>query len=398
VPVTVGADANASQPDWAGQSPEEHAAVLALRGDLEEARAASALLLAADPVNAKALLVATCVELELGNLGMADAFAARMSRLQPAPEEAPVLASLVRRRRNMPAEAMRDAIIAAWNDAGKPTIARALLPDIVLSAGIHRAIFTPEPGAVERLSQGDAFLVQAVLYADSSDSDKARAGAQASALGMHPERNSLILNLRVLSELPEGVARSRVVAALLAARPDDGLFVVMAAMEGTAENQALSLHEISRLESAARVARFGFTKVELVQMQNELRGFTNKVDPAHADLLARTIVGSSITGLSPPRRAILWFAHRVAATNGADRARAAAVAMSIGARVAQIPLELDRMLGLMLQGEGAKMANDQAAVAAVAELKRNAEEEMNKATPPRLYAWPLPSLYSAEWQ
>jgi hypothetical protein len=410
VPAMSGADATAQQAcpvrplGLESQEPAHRAAILAARGELQSARGSVGRLLEQDPVNAKALLVGACVELELGNPDAAGAFAARMGRLKPIPGEVPILVALVGRRRTVPAEPMREALMAAWNETGRIGIADPLFPSVVEMALTGDALFTPRLGALGRLPRRDAFLVEGALYPfrgvrGSTGEEAGSRMAEAEFLAMHPDSNPFLLNLGLYGA---GSGRSwtiQVARAILAARPDDGVASIMAIMAGKGDDAPLSVEEISRLEVAVRAPRFGFTKAELTQFQDEVRPVAAVVDPVAADLLARGIVNLAV---SPTRTILFNLSRRIAATTGDHRARAAALAKLVGTRAAVGASLLEQMLGLVLLGQWSEMTGDPEAVASVKGLKLKQEEKMEALRPHDLHldSWPLASLFrpSPGWE
>ena len=377
----------------AGGGDAQKAAALEAWGDLAGARAEVEAALATDPRDAAALFVAACVELEEGKLEAAAARTRALAQVWGGPRPR-VLLALVERRRERPAESLRDALAPAWKLAGKPDLSGEELPGVdedlwwdPRTAGLERPLAEAEPGL--------RFLFGPV--------DAAAQKADALAAALHPEENPVSLNHELLDffrrsegalDAEDAAAVARVGRALVAADPGNGYWELAAWSAAGPGGAPLGAADLERLEHAAAQPRFELPRAALV---GELRELAHRIDPERAACragMAGLQLGAPYIALQMRSKASTW-----AGRDGARRKqRAAKVTMAIGRRLAGSRTFLERLVGLTLVEQGARLTGN-------ARLQRTAKAEAAAArdwyqrameASKRAGAWPF-SAMCREW-
>lgn len=341
----------------AGGGDAHRAAMLEAWGDLGAARAEVEAALAKDPKDPTALLVAACVELEGGKLEAAEARTRELAAVWDGPQPK-VLLALVQRRRERPAESLRDALAPAWKAAGRPDVGAKPLPGIDELWAATPEELTPEPRAA--MTPGERFLFGPIGIS--------RRAPDAVAASVHPEENSRTLNHELLgfyfrSEGPPdaeaAVAVERVGRALVSSDPANGYWELAAWSAAAPGDAPLALSDLDRLERAASRPGFEFPRALLLV---ELRELARRFDPEHGACRA----GLAGLGLGAP---LIALQMRVKATtwSGPDGARrkqrVAKVTMAIGRELAGSRTFLERLVGFTLVVHGARLTGDSRIVA-----------------------------------
>jgi hypothetical protein len=221
-----------------GPTAGERAALLQLRGETAAALAAADAILVKDPGDPGALFVAACAAVESGDLEHASTYTARLEQRRRDPHAA-VLHSLIERRRGQEEKrSLREALVVAWKDVGRPNLGA----DPILRPSESWGVLLPEldRDSRARLTAGERFIFDNGKPATSAAFVEAAIRAAAEA-----EKNPAVVNLEVLGALTpfadvaevdprvasDAAARaSRIVAS---ADPDNG-YMALAGLLATA--------------------------------------------------------------------------------------------------------------------------------------------------------------------
>lgn len=370
------------------------AAQLEAWGELAAARAEVEAALARDPKDPTALLVAACVELEEGDLPAAEARTRALAAAGPRPQ-AKVLRALIERRRRLPGEPLRDALAPAWNAAGRPDLQASALPGVDESLWLGSPAPRTDGGPHEQRTPGESLLF--------GGWDPAKRRAEALAAAVHPEQNAAVVNQEILAALHAGegprdaeaeAAILRVGEALAGVAPDNGYWEYIAWLGSGGGVAPLSAEDLDRLTGLAARPRFELPRADLLR---ELRSLAARFDPEHASCLAGMAnlrMGPALVALQRRAEATSWDGP-----GGAERkARTAAVLVTIGRRLAASRTYLERMIGVGMVLQGAKLAGDRSASArAEREAKRErSRHQRATAAAKKAGTWPFSSL-CADW-
>lgn len=367
--------------------PTDEAERLSLIGDLPGARSSAEHILARDPADGPALLLAACVALRQGDLAAADGYARRLARLDPVPAEAPVLTALVARRRVKPAEPIHEALGAAWREAGSPEPKRQLLRDTMARALDGGAIFGIDRKALAKLPPGEAWLVE---EATGGAGPIFAEGARVKELERSAGKNGFLVNLVLLGR-PTRQDVSGLLRALAAARPDDGAIALAIALQGGPGPSApYSPAELAKLEAAANAPRFGLSAAEWRQLEEGFAAQAATAVKRGHRWLARMAAVNGAIGLSIP---CTLARDRADATTGPARERAARALLRMGRRFGESPLRLDQGMGILLESWATTALEDGPAIAAAQEKRlRWAAESDAQLWALGSWSWPLSSL------
>lgn len=375
----------------AGGGDAQKAATLEAWGDLAGARKEVEAALATDPTDAAALFVAACLELEAGDPEAAEARAMELANARPV-DHVKVLLTLARRQRNVPDDSLRDAVVLAWKLAGKPDLSGEELPG--LDESLWFDLRTPERGLAEA-EPGVRFLFGPL--------DGPRRKADAFVASLHPEQNPVSLNHELLDffhrsegalDAEEAAAVARLGRALVAAEPGNGYWELAAWSAAGPGDAPLVPPDLERLEHAAAQPRFELPRAALM---GELRELARRFDPEHAACragMAGLQLGTPYLALQMRLKATTW-----AGRDGAKRKqRAGRVAMAIGRRLAASRTFLERLVGLSLVEQGARLTGDTRGIARAEAESKAARDWYHRAmdASKRAGRWPF-SAMCREW-
>lgn len=382
-----------------GQPRPELAFRLGLRGDLADASAEAARVLAASPKDPIALLVAGCVAIERNELDRATAIAAKLEAAG-SPRGA-VLRRLAERRRSSPREPMAIALAEAWRAAGAPDLAKDL------PRSVSRAWSPEDPllptlaaDAVAALTPAERLALQSwpesgVRPPGDWAAQRERSIAAASAAREYPLWVDLLLIRRVRgSERDPADLRARAVdaervfaEAASALDPQNGYYGLISVVAGADEAHAAPLApaELDALEAAIAAPRFVWPR-EL--LRDQLAARLRALDPAYGELRAALLYRRPV----PLESAALQ--RRVEATVDAGaRARAGRVLAGVARRLAQSTYLFDRAVGGGLDEAAAKLSGDENVLAQARSRGEALWERQRRmlGALERLGAWPLVS-------
>ncbi|ACL63741.1 hypothetical protein A2cp1_0384 [Anaeromyxobacter dehalogenans 2CP-1] len=337
----------------------ERAALLQFRGDAAAALSAADTILAKDPQDARALFVAACAAVEAGDLDRASVYTGRLEQHGRDPHVV-VLKRLIERRRERKDEPLREALVLAWRDTGRPDLSgNRILRESESWGQLVPKIDRPVRA---RLTAGERFMFDGIGSATSAAYVKAAIRAAADA-----EKQPVVVNLDVLGALTpfaaikgiDAQAASRAAAhvgrVVVAAEPDNGymeLASLLAAAPGTVPFNA---DDLSAIERALGKPRFEYPREGSL---TQLRQLAAHFDPGHAELRA----WSAALGASVPLFR-LW--QRAEAVKDPElRVRAGRVLQAVGLRLREAGTALEKSLSFALEVKGAELRGDAAAVEA----------------------------------
>jgi len=371
------------------------AAVLQLRGDHAAARAEAERVLADRPHDADALLVAACAAIEQRDLDAAANSAGGLATLSPHDPRAPVLTSLVGRRRAQPSEPMLASLAGARRAAGRPDLSEASFP-----GGKElwaRAFPAPTADALGTMRSGQRLLLEPRSIGDDRS-------ALAVEVARAPAGEPLVVLLQALSVLrlregsppPDPDLVSDLGRAVTAADPDNGLLALAAWLVRAPALAPLTPADAEPLARFAAMPRFEHPAGRLAR---ELVETARSVDPAAASLPARR------TDLVLPLTAVN-LASRVAATRVASPppepdAPLAAALTAIARRLEAAPTHLERLLSTLLAVNAAALGGaGESRTPELTQRLRSARDAAATADAPvqrvALASWPLAFLWR-EW-
>jgi hypothetical protein len=303
---------------------------------------------------------------------------------------------------------MEDALAEAWKAAGRPDLSTAgvlarIREGIPAGADLLPSV---DPGAIRRLSPGDAFFLGPLVHPlglgwperkvprgelSSLLATNARwaelRSRDALAFARTPDSNPMGLNLCAYRALGDPEARRRVGASLLRSLPGDGSVRLALAVDDTSPDAALTSAELDAVEAAA--ASPGFAWPYRAAFRDVLTA-ARKVDPAHAELLARVAFAYCL----PPSLSPVTLARRAETTKDpALRARAGRAADAVGQRLAASGSMLDRMMGFVLRGSAAASLGDPGRDAMLTEAEVWRQRLGAAGESAAIQFWPLPSIW-----
>ena len=378
-----------------GPTAAEHAALLQVRGDTAAARVSADTILGKHPGDAGALFVAACAALEGGELDIASEYTARLERGRSLPQAA-VLKRLVERRRSSPDEPLRDALVAAWKEAGRPDLSAEPLLRAIESWGPLLPPFDPKVRS--RLTASERFIFDTGRPA-TTPAAYMKAASLASA---EVEQNPVAVNLEILAALapPADVgevdsssaaqaAAAHVGRIVVAADLDNGYLPLAAILASAPGNAPLDSDEVAAIERALQRPRFEYTRDQALKQFRELAA---RIDPRHGELRA----WSAAMGGSIPLYRLWMRAEHV--EDGELRVRAGRVLQEVGERFHNAGTALEYALSVMLAQKGAELAGDAAAVeAARVEVTRWSEwRQSAERARKRMGNWPFAAMWR-EW-
>jgi hypothetical protein len=363
----------------------DRAAALAARGETAQARS---LLASSDSVSPRALFVLTCIELEDGRLGAALRAVTRLRSFELSGPEVLVLAKLVDERRRSPHAAWTDAVVTAWNAAGRPR----RTGETCLAPATRQPALSPE--IVARLRGRPDGLLIAFAEAEGDTT-----GLVESALVVAADSSQTLavqlVALEILSsgKVPElkrpqahAVAR-RLLARMSSTDADNGYFAAGVVL-GVPENDAtpLSAFEVVGLENAAKTPVFD---LPIRPLFVAFRDAYLSADPGQASPMA---FAKAVGAL--PLDIHIAFSKRVAATVAPElRARAITALGSAGARLGSGRSLLARMIGISLQTKAAELRGDTVGVDADAAVRKQLLTMVASMSELTLCGWPIPSFW-----
>jgi hypothetical protein len=376
-----------------GPTAAERAALLQLRGEATAALAAADAILAKDPGDRGALFVAACAAIESGDLDRASTYTTRLEQRQRDPHVA-VLRKLIERRRGRTLEPLREDVILAWKEAGRPDLGAK--PMLHASESWGELLPKIDREARARLTSGERFMFENGNPATSSAYVEAAIRAAADA-----EKNPTVVNLEVLGALTPfaevaGVDRraasdaaahaGRIVAS---ADPHNGYMALAALLAAAPGDVPFSAADLAVIEGALQKPRFEYPRDESLA---QLREVAARVDPPHGNLRA----WSAALGNSVPLFRV-W--QRAEAVKEAElRVRAGRVLQQIGARLRVAGAMLDKNLSFALEVKGAVLRGDATAVeAAKADQARWWQlQQAGEVARKRMGNWPFAAAWR-EW-
>lgn len=346
------------------------AAQLEAWGDLAEAQAEVDAALARDPRDVTARFVAACLAIERGDLAAAEARAAELSAAKVP--QGKVLRALVARRREVPGEALRDALAPAWKAAGRPDLEKAAVEGIDDALWIDAPLVSLDEPLLRTLGPGER-----VVFGPGSLEERR---GDAVAASKEPGRNPVAVNHEVLdllrprraepeAEIAEAIAR--VGGALAGVDPENGYWDLVAWLASADGGAPLTAADLDRLEKVAARPRLVFPRAQLV---GELERVAARFDPEHAACrahLAGLRMGANLAALSGRAEATRWDGPDGAAL----KARTAKVLLRLGRGLGESRTYLERMLGLLLESRGAALSG---APEVVADVRRRGEDERSR--------------------
>ena len=351
-------------------------------GDAEGALRAAEGLVAAQPTDTTARLLAASAAIEAGRLGQAREHLRAVERHDRVPPRTAVLRALLDRRVREPSGAMMEALAAAWNEAGRPDLREDGSP-LAWTPSAHtwtrelkaseRLLFRMPQGADERL---------AVAIAASREGKEAGSVAHWQVLGAlaHQECPG--------DPAPLNAAVERSFAIVKAAEPQNGyseLAVLVARCP-----RVLGAPELDRLEAAVRRQRFEYPRA---QAFDELLRLARGITPAPEQR---------------PAAVSAWLALDVGAFRlaslGEDqpdprlRRRVGRVKEQVGLRLARGSAWLERLVGVSLAQRGAKLVGDEAHLAEVSAKVEEQRAEYQAWSVPygQMGVWPFAAAWR-EW-
>jgi hypothetical protein len=356
------------------------AALLQFLGDAPGALRAAEHLLAETPDDAGARLLGCTAAIEAGELDRGSELLAPLERRVPPPPRAGVLRQLLARRRRDPSEPMGHALALAWSAAGRPDLsADASLPDVTATAIVPVLSGLPSP-----LTPGERFLFTSAPVPPALALEASRDAAD----------NPFVVNLALLSGLamrrcPADPAERRrmvgpVAEAAARAAPGNGYVVLLGWLAGCPAR--LDARAVSRLESLAALPRF---EVPRARAFREIQALAER---SFASPRIRAI--STWLGLDAPLVRLPPLAEGL--RDPALRRRAGAAIERIGRRTAEGTAWLDRLVGLTVSEEGARLVGDPGRLAAAEARARagRARYHAARALEQRVGSWP----FAAGWR
>lgn len=348
-----------------GPTPAERAALLQLRGDTAAALAAAGAILVKDPGDRGALFVAACAAIEFGDLDRASTYTTRLEQRLRDPHAA-VMRKLIERRRGRKDEPLREAVVLAWKEAGRPDLGAK--PMLRASESWGALLPRIDREARARLTAGERFMFDNGNPATSSAYVVAAIGAAADA-----EKNPVVVNLEVLGALTPfaevaGVDRraasdaaahaGRIVAS---ADQNNGYMALAALLAAAPGDRPFSTADLAVMEGALQKPRFEYPRDESLA---QLREVAIRIDPRHGSLRAWS---AALGGSVPLFR--IW--QRAEAVKDPElRARAGHAVQKVGARFRGAGATLEKALSVALEVKGAELRGDPTALAAAKEAQK----------------------------
>ncbi|WP_223639737.1 hypothetical protein [Corallococcus sp. EGB] len=360
-------------------------------GELVLALTELAVVLEEAPQHLGALKVQTCVLMELGALDEAARTVARLRALAPEQPEIVVLAELVEQRRQVLAPGWREALIEAWNRAGRPDLRDANgfpepLPD--LKSFVDK---------VWERSQSMEVRFTAALADKASDAQQQWLAAHVSEL----EDRDLLLAAHDYFRSRSGedaLAEVRHQAREVVRRKLDALPSETGASEGplllllgeSSQEAPLTREDIQALERIAALPHFRRTSLAHAGAAAKRRLESTGITPRPSLLFQAAAVSLSLD-------ATLHLKKRVEATkerlSTEERIRLGQVLFALGERTVAGSALVDHFAGLNQMQQGAELMDDKAKLAQVARDYEHARAMLQAVSSlPRGESWPLPSV------
>jgi hypothetical protein len=376
-----------------GPTAAESAALLQLRGETAAALAAADAILVKDPGDPAALFVAACAAIESGDLDRASSYAARLEQRQHD-SHAAVLKRLVARRLLANDTPLREALVSAWKDAGRPDLGATPLLRASESWGPLLPKLDREARA--QLTAGERFVFDNGNLATSSAFVEAAIRAAAEA-----EKNPVVVNLEILGALTPyddiaGVdpraasdAAARAGRVVASADPDNGYMALAGLLAAAPGRDAFSANDLAAIEVALQKPRFEYPRDQSLA---QLRAAARRLDPKHGDLRAWSV---ALGGTVPLFR--VW--QRAGAVKDTElRARAGRVIQQVGARFRGAGPTLEKSLSFALEVKGAELQDDATAVEAAKAGQASwwQLQQAGESARKRMGTWPFAAAWR-EW-
>jgi hypothetical protein len=369
-----------------GEQVADRAAELARRGETVQAR--RLLVSASDAGSPGALFVLASIELEEGNLEAVSRTLARLRTLDPQAPEGLVLSKLLDARHRAPQEAWTDALISAWNEAGRP---RQSGPAWLAPTGPPSRL---DPAIIAGLGDtSDALLVR---FAEALGESAQLVGSALSVAD--GAEQPFAVQLAALAVLSNGklaepkraqahAAARRILAQLSRAHPDNGYLCAGVVLGVPTDSTApLSAADVASLEGAVKQPVFDLS---IRPIFVAFRDAYQRVDPGQASSRA----WSEMVGVLPLGIHVA-FSKRVAATTDPElRARAWAALDAARARLGVGRSLLERMIGVSLQMKAAQFRGDAAAYDAAVKTKDRLQGLIASMAAFTEYGWPIASFW-----
>jgi hypothetical protein len=387
--------AHAQLPPQAAQR-LQRAAEAAAEGLLSVAHAEASAVLADAPGHAPALFILACVALESGARGAAEAAVAHLASAAPERLEPQLLERLLLHRQAQPGPGWCDAFRAAWTELGRPDFARDhLLSDFdtfepkpdeddavwaTASVSVRRVLALT---AHSRPPEREEWLLQQLPTLD----DPALVVAAATRLS-HSEVST------ALQRRARPVLR-RKLAELARAWPQSMQLQLHHQLAEPREDAPLTPRELESLEALSTLPSWsvGTGEETFLEARRELR----TAGVRRAAERAFSLANSASAG---PARALLD--KRAAATRShllpGARQRLGRILTGVGTRLAEEPLLVPRMLGLMMLKAGSEDLQDPAALARADTALDALFAMQGPLRQTALPLWPIASLQEDVWE
>ncbi|NVJ19543.1 tetratricopeptide repeat protein [Myxococcus sp. AM010] len=361
------ADHTHETPQAKSQAPMEvlvqtdRAARAAATGQRVQAHEALAAALKLSPQHAPALLVKACLALEEGQDTEARDALRRLEAAAPGASEAKLLARLYELRRGSGMD-WQQAFRQAWVDLGQPDFQQSALLPGATPLPPDPAIAAAAKAAWERAASDDVRLMLA-LGSPRLDADKALFLLRQVPRLEDPSLFVAVMDVLRGEALPQSshdearaVFRQKL-EALAAAHPRAMQLQLLLLLGDTEPGSEMSAAEMDRLEQVAAlpVWREGvFTRT-----YEEARKLLEGSGVPDVSATAMAVAAHSVTD-----RGSWVLRTRNVGTRGAlspeDRKRLGRITRDIGARMAEQPTMVERMVGLQLIRGGAQELGDEA--------------------------------------
>ncbi|RKH72802.1 hypothetical protein D7X55_20500 [Corallococcus sp. AB049A] len=369
----------------------EQAATHAWAGELARARKELAEVLKDSPQHPGALKVQTCVLLELGALDEADQAVSLLQATRPDAPEIAVLAALVEARRQTPVPGWREALIQAWNRAGRPDLKESA------SFPAPRSEETSFVGAVWERTQSPEIRFTAMLADTASDAQRQWLAAHVSEL---KDPNLLLAAYEyfqarsgedaladVRRQARETLRRKLEPIAAGASESEGPLLLLLGE---SAKDAPLTSADLQALERIAALPRYRSLTLGQAGDAAKQRLESTGITPP-AIRLFQAATASQVLDVT------LILKKRVEATrerlSHEERIRLGQAVYTLGERIAAGPALIDRLVGLSQMRQGAELMEDAAKLAQATRDLEHVRAVHQATTSLQVDTWPLPSLH-----
>jgi hypothetical protein len=361
----------------------EQAATHAWAGELALARKEVAAVLEDFPQHPGALKVQTCVLLELGAMDEADQAVSLLQATRPDASEIAVLAALVEARRQTPAPGWREALIQAWNRAGRPNLKQSA------SFPAPRSDETSFVGAVWERTQSPEIRFTAMLADSASDAQRQWLAAHVSEL---KDPNLLLaayeyFQARSGEDALADVRRKLEPIAAGASASEGPLLLLLGA---SAKDAPLTSADLQALERIAALPRYRSLTLGQAGAAAKQRLESTGIPPPTIRLFQAATASQVLD-------ATLILKKRVEATkdrlSSEERIRLGQAVYTLGERIAAGSALIDHMVGLRQMQQGAEVMEDAAKLAQATRDLEHARAVYQATTSLQVDTWPLPSLH-----